>query len=182
MDIKSLTPRLLTAGAFVFAVSVTGIATAPAFGMGDSSPKCKDGMTYNEQTKQCEKTSSLNDDTLTRQGRALALNGHHENALEALMAVRDKQNATVLTYIGYATRKLGKVEEGIDWYYKALALEPNNLNTHEYLGEGYVAIGKMDLAKQQLAKLETLCGKGCEQYEALASAIAGEPEHWGRSS
>lgn len=180
MGNKSTMPRLLTAGTFVFAAILAGMVTSPSFGMGP--PKCEDGKTYNEQTKQCEQTSSLEDDVLTDQGRALALNGHYENALEALMAVRDRQNATVLTYIGYATRKLGRVEEGIDWYYKALALDPNNLDTHEYLGEGYVAIGEMDLAKKQLAKLESLCGKGCAQYEALAASIAGEPEHWGRPS
>ena len=95
------------------------------------------------------------------------------------MAVANKNDATVLTYIGYATRKLGRVEKGIAWYHKALALDPDNLYTHEYLGEGYVAVGRIDLAEQELARLATLCGKGCEQYEALSSAIAGEPENWG---
>jgi Flp pilus assembly protein TadD len=94
-------------------LSLAASAGAPAFGAMEDPPKCEEGLTYNEQTKKCEQTSSLEDDMLTRQGRALALNGNYENALEALMAVRDKDNATVLTYIGYATRKLGKVDEGI---------------------------------------------------------------------
>lgn len=181
MNSISLTPRLLMAGAFVFAASLAGSAAAPVFGAQDT-PKCKEGLTYNEQTKTCEQTSSLEDDALTRQGRTLALNGHYENALEALMAVRNKNDATVLTYIGYATRKLGKVEEGIAWYHKALAIDPDNVHTREYLGEGYVAAGRTDLARQELARLEAICGKGCEQYEALAAAIAGEPEQWGGSS
>ena len=124
-------------------------------------------------------SSLLEDDALARQGRALALNGHYESALEALMAVGNKNDATVLTYIGYATRKLGNIDEGIAWYHKALALDPDNVYTHEYLGEGYVAAGRIDLAEQELARLEALCGKGCEQYEALSAAIAGEPENWG---
>jgi hypothetical protein len=74
---------------------------------------------------------------------------------------------------------MGAVDEGIAWYHKALAIDPGNLYTHEYLGEGYVAAGRPDLAKIQLAKLETLCGTSCEQYEGLAAAIAGEPENWG---
>jgi hypothetical protein len=37
----------------------------------------------------------------------------------------------------------------------------------------------VDLAETQLAKLESLCGESCEQYQELAAAIAGEPEHWG---
>jgi len=181
MNSDSLTPILLTAGVFVVTLSLAALGGTPAFAAMEP-PKCKEGLTYNEQTKKCEQTSSLEDDALTRQGRALALNGHYENALEALMAVGNKNDATVLTYIGYATRKLGKVDEGIAWYYKALALDPDNVYTHQYLGEGYVAAGRADLAKRELAKLEAICGKGCEQYEALAAAIAGEPEQWGGSS
>jgi tetratricopeptide (TPR) repeat protein len=169
----------LSAGAFVVALLLGGSAGAPAFAAMPDPPKCEEGKTYNEQTQKCEQTGSLEDDMLIRQGRALALAGHYENALEALMAVRNKTDSTVLTYIGYATRKLGKVDEGIAWYHKALVIDPDNIYTHEYLGEGYVAAGRIDLAEQELAKLEALCGKGCEQYEALSAAIAGEPESWG---
>jgi hypothetical protein len=29
-------------------------------------------------------------------------------------------------------------------YQKALAIDPNNANTHEYNGEGYVSVGRFD--------------------------------------
>ena len=32
---------------------------------------------------------------------------------------------------------------------------------------------------ERVGHAEALCGKGCEQYEALSAAIAGEPENWG---
>ena len=41
----------------------------------------------------------------------------------------------------------------------------------EYLGEAYIIQGKIDLAKDQLATIEELCGKECEYYEDLADAI-----------
>jgi tetratricopeptide (TPR) repeat protein len=107
------------------------------------------------------------------------LAGYYENALDALTAVRNKEDATALTYIGYANRKIGNVDTGMAYYRQALAIEPNNLYTLEYMGEGYVAMGRVDLAETQLAKLESLCGESCEQYQELAAAIAGEPEHWG---
>jgi tetratricopeptide (TPR) repeat protein len=180
---------LIKAGAVVTTLTFAGAGVLPAFadgggGGGGGKPpvNCNEGWTYNKQKGVCEQTSLLDDGTLTEQGRALALNGYYEGALEALMAVRNKNDATVLTYIGYATRKLGQVDEGIAWYHKALAVDPGNVHTREYLGEGYVAAGRLDLAKQELAKLEALCGKGCEQYEALSAAIAGEPEQWGGSS
>ena len=181
--IREPSTRLALAGAFILGLSLAGAPVLAADagqggGSGDAT-QCKEGLTYNEQTKTCEKTSLLDDQQLYEQGRALALAGYYENALEALMAVRNKEDARVLTYIGYAKRKMGAVDEGIAWYHKALAIDPGNLYTHEYLGEGYVAAGRTDLAKIQLAKLETLCGTSCEQYEALAAAIAGEPENWG---
>jgi tetratricopeptide (TPR) repeat protein len=181
---------LIKACAITLTVSFSAASVLPAFadggggggGGGKPTVNCKQGWTYNKNTGYCEKTSMLDDESLTEQGRALALHGYYEGALEALMAVRDKNDATVLTYIGYATRKLGRVDEGIAWYHKALVIDPENVHTHEYLGEGYVAAGRADLARQELAKLEAICGKGCEQYDALAAAIAGEPEQWGGSS
>lgn len=178
----SRTPRLLTAGIFVIAFGFTAAAALPALAAADgpaSTPKCKEGWTYNKKKGVCEQASLLDDETLTEAGRELALAGHYENALDALMAVRDKNDATVLTYIGYAKRKMGKVDEGISWYHKALAVDPGNLDTREYLGEGYVALGRIDLAEEQLARIEDMCGQTCEQYQALAGAIAGEPERWG---
>lgn len=38
----------------------------------------------------------------------------------------------VLTYIGYSHRKKGDTDVGIGFYKQALAIDPNNLNTHEY--------------------------------------------------
>ena len=42
----------------------------------------------------------------------------------------------------------------------------------EYLGEAYVIEGKYDLAKDQLATIQKLCGTECEYYENLAEALA----------
>jgi tetratricopeptide (TPR) repeat protein len=180
-------PRRLTAGAMVLGLALAAGAAFPALAASDGGSsggsaepvQCKEGMVYNKAKKICEQASLLEDKDLIEQGRALALAGYYENALDALTAVRNKEDATALTYIGYANRKIGNVDEGMAYYQQALAIEPNNLYTLEYMGEGYVATERMDLAEVQLAKLETLCGENCEQYRELAAAIAGEPEHWG---
>jgi tetratricopeptide (TPR) repeat protein len=137
---------------------------------------CEPDKVYDKETKTCvARSSSLIDERdLYLTGRELALAGHYEDALGLLNAVSDK-DAMTLTMIGYATRKLGHTEEGIAIYHQALALEPDNLNTHEYLGEGYLAAGRVDLAEAQLDVLERLCGgTGCEQYRDLRDAIFGE--------
>ena len=63
-----------------------------------------------------------------------------------------------LNYRGYATRKLGRTDEGIGYYLKSVALDPAYPQVREYLGEAYVIQGKYDLAKDQLATIEKLCG------------------------
>lgn len=136
---------------------------------------CADGTVYDSATKKCvARSSEIDDRELYVTGRELALAGHYQEALDLLYRVTDK-DAMTLTMIGYATRKLGRVEEGIAIYYQALAIEPDNLNTHEYLGEGYLAAGRIDLAEAQLDILEGLCGTDCEQYRDLRKALLGEP-------
>jgi len=78
----------------------------------------------------------------------------------------------VLNYIGYSTRKLGNVDDGITYYKKALSLDPNYNVAREYLGEGYLQKGDLASAKQQLAEIAKRCGTGCEVYRDLADEIA----------
>jgi tetratricopeptide (TPR) repeat protein len=168
------------------ALSIAG-AVGPAFanpsggsgsGGAGTTPSCKPGYVYDTNTQTCVKASSglLDDQQLYQQGRALALGGRYEEALSALVAVRNQNDSKVLTMIGYAKRKLGNFDEGIAYYQQALAIDPDNADTREYLGEAYVETGRMDLAKAELANVEALCGTECEQYQDLAAAIAGQPE------
>jgi tetratricopeptide (TPR) repeat protein len=80
--------------------------------------------------------------------------------------------AEALNYRGYATRKLGRVEEGVAFYKQSVAIDPDYTLVREYLGEAYVLQGRLDLAKDELAQIEKRCGTTCEPYEDLAEAIA----------
>jgi tetratricopeptide (TPR) repeat protein len=53
----------------------------------------------------------------------------------------------VLNGLGYSHRKLGLLDEAIGYYRRALALDPSYVLAREYLGEGYVAAGKIALAR-----------------------------------
>lgn len=169
------------AGAILFAgvLSLGGGAAFAASG-GDSGTtqtvKCHKGWTYDATQKACVRNQSLNDQQLYEQGRALALAGYYENALDSLNAIRNTNDAMVLTMIGYSERKLGNYDRGLAYYAKALAIDPANVNTHEYLGEAYAEKGQFGLAKAELMKVEAVCGTDCEQYQDLAKAIAGQPD------
>ena len=75
-----------------------------------------------------------------------------------------------LNYLGFTTRKLGDFEGGEKYYLQGLAIKPNHKGINEYLGELYVATGRLNLAKERLSILE---GCNCEEYNQLKGVIDG---------
>ena len=92
-------------------------------------------------------------------------------ALEILSHIKKQEQPRVLNYIGYTTRKLGDVDKGLDYYHRALALDPNYLRAREYLGEGYLQKGDVGKAREQLIEIADRCGNECEEYAKLEKAI-----------
>jgi tetratricopeptide (TPR) repeat protein len=86
-------------------------------------------------------------------------------------SIREKgEYADALNQLGFAYRKSGNWKVGMEYYLKALALEPNHLGANEYLGELYLEEEDLPNAEKQLATLKKACGK-CDEYEELAEAI-----------
>ena len=153
------------------------LSLSPAFaigGGGANKPQCPRGQVYDQTKKSCvQGQAGLTDDkSLADYAYALARDGRYEEALATLDLMQNPKTAEALNYRGYATRKLGRVEEGIGYYKQAVALDPTYPLVREYLGEAYVVQGKLNLAKEQLAAIEKICGKTCEPYEDLAKALA----------
>lgn len=73
----------------------------------------------------------------------------------------------ILTYLGFANRKLGKLDIAEDYYRQALAAAPNHLGATEYYGELMVERGHLIGAQRMLVKLENSCGFGCAQADEL---------------
>jgi tetratricopeptide (TPR) repeat protein len=161
---------LASAVGYGSAFAVDGTHTEPA----KQAHVCKTGYVWSEKAKECVKiTSGLVDPKgLFQEGRALAKAGHYDEALTVLAAA-DQKDSMVLTMIGYSKRKQGHWEEGVGYYNQALAINPNNVNTREYLGEAWLTKGRADLAKAELIKIGAIAGTGSEQYGLLAKAIAG---------
>jgi Flp pilus assembly protein TadD len=174
--------RMLKLFAVLFAgLIATSTAVYAAGGGSDSdtssSPanqKCKKGEVWNKSKKKCVKASSgvLSDEDLYQQGRALARQGHYDWAITVLAVVQNQQDPRVLNYTGYSHRKAGRLETGITYYRKALEIDPNFNLAREYLGEGYIAAGRIDLAQAELAAIAKSCGTGCDEYRDLSAAIA----------
>ena len=84
----------------------------------------------------------------------------------------EPENADVLNLLGFAHRKLGRLELAFRFYREALAIEPLHLGANEYLGELHLERGELAAAQKRLGVLETACPKGCEERDELADAIA----------
>jgi Flp pilus assembly protein TadD len=164
----------MTAMALGLALGAAAFAPALAAGGNDAPtpPTCAKGQIYDSK-KGCVKAERgvLPDEQMTEYAYALAKDSRYAEALDVLNLLENPDTARALNYRGYATRKLGRTEEGISYYLKSVSLDPNYAQVREYLGEAYVIQGKVDLAKTQLATIKTLCGTGCEEYEDLAQAI-----------
>ena len=81
------------------------------------------------------------------------------------------KTADTLNYLGFTTRKLGDFETGEKYYLEGLAIEPNHIGINEYLGELYVATGRMEQAKKRLNILKNC---NCKEFEELKEIIEGK--------
>ena len=120
-----------------------------------------------------QKDASTPDNELYTKGYKLAKSGDYEQAIAVLSSVQNHDNPDVLNMLGYSNRKAGRIELGISYYAKALALKPDFVRAREYLGEGYVAAGKIDLAKVQLVEIQKICGTSCAEFTDLSKVIDG---------
>lgn len=83
----------------------------------------------------------------------------------------------VLTYLGFANRKLKRYDAAEAYYREALAIAPAHRGALEYYGELKLERGDVAGARAHLAKLEAICGFGCHEVDELKRWIAA-----GRSS
>lgn len=96
----------------------------------------------------------------------------YDEALPALHQL-DQQapnNPDVLNLIGFSLRKTGKMEEALDYYNRALVLNPQHRGANEYLGELYLETKQPEKAKERLEVLRQACGD-CEEFEDLQKQI-----------
>lgn len=166
--------RMTISAAFIAAATLTLPLAVLAAGEESQVPTCKKGEIYDQKSGKCVKQegATLSDADRARYAYALAKAERYEEALAILDTVSDQTRPDVLNYRGYATRKLGRVEEGIGYYLQSVKADPAYALVREYLGEAYLTQGRRDLAAEQLKAIEGICGTDCEPYEDLSAALA----------
>ena len=84
---------------------------------------------------------------------------------------RDERNANAWNLLGFAHRNLGEMEKSFANYERALALDPQHKDAHEYVGEAYLQVGNLAKAEEHLRALDKICWMPCEQYSELKEKI-----------
>jgi hypothetical protein len=87
---------------------------------------------------------------------------------------RNPGSADYNNLYAYAVRKGPNPDMNLVFkhYNEALRIDPKHRGAHEYIGEAYLMVKDVAKAKEHLAKLDTLCTFGCEEFTDLKKAIA----------
>lgn len=107
-----------------------------------------------------------------KQARALIDRKDWPTAVERLKTYTraNPNSADGYNLLGYSYRHLQRYNESLDAYLRALAIDPKHRGAHEYIGEAYLALGRLDMAKEHLDALDKLCFLPCEEYSDLKKA------------
>lgn len=110
---------------------------------------------------------------LVAEARAALAAGRFEaanDALETALAV-DPRNRTAFNELANVAKKQGLPGKAIRLYREALLLEPNDVGALAGQGEALVAKGAVTKARENLAKVKTLCVSNCPEQVQLSAAI-----------
>jgi tetratricopeptide (TPR) repeat protein len=114
--------------------------------------------------------------TMQAEGERLRAEGHLEDAIgyfeTALVA--DPRNADAYVGLGRVAQAQDLPGKAIGYFREALALSPDSRSIIAAQGEALAQRGAVDKARQNLGRVETLCGQGaaCPEARALQNAIA----------
>ena len=100
--------------------------------------------------------------------------GHYEAAIGRLEEAvwSDGPHPDLMTYLGFANRKLKRYDAARAWYEQALTVAPRHRGALEYYGELKLELGDLAGAQSHLARLDRICGFGCYQADELREWIA----------
>ncbi|MFD0916376.1 tetratricopeptide repeat protein [Pseudahrensia aquimaris] len=162
------------------AIALSLVAPLPSFAAGGggtttTTPSCKKGKVWDKRNKKCvaaKKSSSLDNDNIYEVARGLAYEKRYDEAKFVLLQAQDQRDPRILNYLGFTTRKMGDIEGGLRYYQAALKIDPNYTLVREYMGEAYLQLGRVDMAREQLAEIEKRCGTDCAEYAMLEKEIA----------
>lgn len=114
---------------------------------------------------------------LLAQGQAAIRAAQWDQATDFLESalVVDPRNRAAYLRLAEVARARGLNGKAIRLYREALALEPNDTRALGGQGEAMVAKGAVEKARENLARIKTLCATTCAEAQTLTAAITKGP-------
>lgn len=139
------------------------VATAGPAALGMEEPPDSSGMGGGDETAK-----------LLAEASELIEGGYYQNARLALGAVLAEapESAEAWNRLGYLERRLQNFEAALKHYAKALTLAPEHTGALHYQAETFLALGRLDEAEANLARIEAVCDFPCPDGDDLAEQIA----------
>lgn len=131
----------ISALAIVMAVAAGAVQPARAVFSGDMSPKARSGDA--DYADGMDAWDAKNwDGVVAAMRKVVARRPWHDKAW---------------TRLGFALRKLNRLDELLEAYGKALAINPDQREALEYLGEAYLVLDRLSDAQTMLSRLNAEC-------------------------
>ena len=115
---------------------------------------------------------------LLAKGKALQAAGNLDAATDVLetAVTVDPRNREAFVTLAEVAQSRSLPGKAIRLYREALSLDPNDVAALRGQGEALVAKGAVSRAKDNLARIRTVCGKrACPEVAALSASIAKGP-------
>ncbi len=99
---------------------------------------------------------------------------NYQSALKSLQKYiyENPENADGWNLIGFTSRKLKIFDDAEKYYQAGLEIDPEHKGIIQYQGELYLETDRLDLAKDNLEKLNDLCVFNCKEKKELAELIS----------
>lgn len=138
--------------------------------MGDSSSSSSSSSSYSSSSDDSGAYTAAN--RFKEVNRLIKLEKFAEahKKLKSLKKVNTDE-ADRLNLLGFTARKSGDLATAGEFYQQALALNPKHTGALEYQGELFIQLGKIDLAKANLAKIDKICWLPCNAERDLRKAL-----------
>jgi tetratricopeptide (TPR) repeat protein len=138
--------------------------------MGDSSSSSSSSSSYSSSSDDSGAYTAANRFKEVNTLIKLEKFAEAHKKLKSLKKVNTDE-ADRLNLLGFTARKSGDLATAGEFYQQALALNPKHTGALEYQGELFIQLGKIDLAKANLAKIDKICWLPCNAERDLRKAL-----------
>ena len=151
---------------FVLLATLGALCAAPAWASGGGN-----GSSSGTADRLSRSTSAHDADFVAGQAAIKQKNWREAVTQLEKMVQRTSSHADSLNLLGYAYRHLGEMEKSFANYERALSINPQHKDAHEYVGEAYLQVGNLAKAEEHLRALDKICWLPCEQHTELKEKI-----------